>query len=251
MLEINKIYHMDYLDFLKQVGDESVDLIIIDPPYLVTKEAWDKVDLVNEELSKELYRVGKRHCSLYIWCSLGEKSQSLLRWWGIFNKDWHFKDMIVWKKQRGIGTIKGWLFTREEILWFVKDKKNYIWNKEHQYSNEKRTSKNFGYKTTQGKPVTEYIKSEYKRLTNVWADISEVTFNTSKNNILKGHYTPKPEKAIERIIKAHTKEGDLVLDCFMGSGTTAVVSKRLNRNFIGSEINKDYIKLAEERLVSI
>ncbi len=63
-----------------------------------------------------------------------------------------------------------------------------------------------------------------------------------------GHLTPKPLDLIERIIKASSKEGDLVIDCFVGSGTTAVAAKRLKRNFLCSDMNKNYVKLAEHNL---
>jgi len=73
-------------------------------------------------------------------------------------------------------------------------------------------------------------KSKFKRITNVWTDIPE---QLVKDKAVKFHYTPKPEKAIERIILSHTSKGDIVLDPFMGSGTTGLVSKRLSRDFIG------------------
>jgi site-specific DNA-methyltransferase (adenine-specific) len=62
------------------------------------------------------------------------------------------------------------------------------------------------------------------------------------------HPTEKPETLLERIISIGSKEGDLILDPFMGSGTTGVVAKRLNRNFIGIEINKEYFQIAKDRI---
>lgn len=62
------------------------------------------------------------------------------------------------------------------------------------------------------------------------------------------HPTQKPLRIMERIIKTSSKEGNIVLDCFMGSGTTAVACKQLNRNFIGFEINPEYVKIANKRL---
>ena len=94
-------------DNLSRIESNSIDLIIIDPPYIVTSEKWDKEEAVNEDLSKQLFRVAKESCSIYVWCGIGEKSQSLIRWFPIFSKDWHFKDLITWKKQRGIGMRKG------------------------------------------------------------------------------------------------------------------------------------------------
>lgn len=65
------------------------------------------------------------------------------------------------------------------------------------------------------------------------------------------HPTQKPVEVIEKLITDSTKEGDLVLDCFMGSGTTAVAAKKLNRNFIGFEIQEKYITISENRLKQV
>ncbi|MEK6881508.1 MAG: site-specific DNA-methyltransferase [Nanoarchaeota archaeon] len=254
MLELNKIYLMDCLEGIKLLDDEIIDLIIIDPPYLVTNEKWDKVEVVNELLSKELFRIAKNNCSLYVWCGIGEKSQSLIRWFPIFSKNWYFKDLITWKKQRGIGMRKGWLYTREEIMWFVKDNKLFIWNQEFQYGNEERVIKKYIFKDEKKK---EYLNrlNPFKRISNVWTDINEIGMGDG-HNIHSGaikknsnlHFTSKPLKALERIIKLHTKENDLVFDCFMGSGSTALAAKNLNRNFIGIEIEQKYVDITNKRL---
>jgi len=246
MLEINKIYNMDCVQGLNLIEDNSVDLIIIDPPYIVTKEQWDKKDVVSPQLSKELFRVLKSTGNFYCWGGIGEKSQTIINWFLIFkNTGWYFKDWITWKKQRGMGMRKGWLYTREEVLWFVKDNKKFIWNTECQYSTEKYDD-----------AWIKRLKKEYKRLTNVWTDIKEETLSglTGIKDIIKkdkNHFTPKPEKAIERIILAHTTKNDIVLDCFLGSGTTAYCAKKLNRNYIGIDNNKYYCEIAEERLEKI
>lgn len=138
---LNKIFLeiQGNFEYLKQVPDNSIDLILVDPPYLTTKESWDKKEVVTSELSKEFYRILKDTGSFYCWCGIGEKkSQSLIRWYPIFSKDFIFKDLITWKKQRGIGMRKGWPYTREEIMWFVKNNKNFIWNKKEQYSKKRR-----------------------------------------------------------------------------------------------------------------
>lgn len=135
---------------------------------------------------------------------------------------------------------KGWLYTREEIMWFVKDNKKFIWNEEKQYSElEVRKIENL----FTGKKA----KSKFKRLTNVWSDIMEQNIIGQKNPITT-HFTPKPIKALERIIKLHTKENDIILDCFMGAGSTALAAKNLNRNFIGMEIYQEYIDITNGRL---
>lgn len=240
---MNQLICGTWEEYLPNIDDASVDLIIIDPPYLTTKEKWDKKEVVNEELSKQLFRVAKDSCSLYVWCGIGEKSQSLIRWFPIFSEQWIFKDLITWKKQRGIGMRKGWLYTREELMWFVKDNNAFVWNKENQYSEEKSKYTGMGV-SENGKLTNQFGKerlSEYKRLSNVWTDVSE------KSTALKTmHFTPKPTKAIKRIILAHTKENDTVLDCFLGSGTTMQVCKDLNRNCIGIEKEFEYYNFCKQ-----
>jgi len=237
------IIHGTWQNELPKIQDKSVDLMIIDPPYLTTKESWDKEEVVNSELSSQLFRIAKDSCSLYVWCGIGEKSQSLIRWFPIFNQDWFFKDLVTWKKQRGIGMRKGWLYTREEIMWFVKDNKNFIWNVENQYSEEKRAYDII----IKGKGSIH--KNPFKRITNVWTDVFETIYGTSPRKSseiskAKFHFTKKPLKAIKRIILAHTKEGDTVLDCFLGSGTTMQACKELNRKCIGIEKEKKYFDMA-------
>lgn len=190
---------------------------------------------------------------ILVLCMFGaglEKSRKVLSDGSLFfSKDWHFKDLITWKKQRGIGMRKGWLYTREEIMWFVKDNKQFIWNKEWQYSEEKPT-----YRPSYAIKNNLY-KSEFKRISNVWADIMEdgmgtcSTISTQMSLIKKeGNIARKPIKALERIIKSCTNENDLVLDCFGGSRSTAIVCKNVNRNYILIEQDEKYCDLIRTRL---
>jgi len=243
---LDKIICADCKEILPDIPSESIDLVVTDPPYVMSKEEWD-VEAVDESLVKELHRILKPTGNIYIWCGIGEKSQSLIRWFPLFSKLFHFKDLITWKKNRGIGMRKGWLYTREECMWFVKDNHQFVWNISEQYSTEKRP---WNVYKKGGAMVN---KSEFKRLTNVWTDINEVGFGTCPKKYHQerwkfNHFTPKPVEAIERIIKLHTKEGDVVLDCFLGSGTTAVTAKTLNRHYIGIEKNPEYCKIAQQRI---
>ncbi|HUU87245.1 MAG TPA: site-specific DNA-methyltransferase [Candidatus Glassbacteria bacterium] len=239
---MNKLIHGTWQDELPKLQNNSIDLIILDPPYLTTKEKWDKDEVVNDELTSQLFRIAKENCSLYVWCGIGEKSQSLIRWFPIFSKNWYFKDLITWKKQRGIGMRKGWLYTREELMWFVKDNKQFVWNKEFQYS-EQRRIRDGGKDEIKVSQNGAFCKSLYKRWTNVWDDITEQSFNIINN---KTHYTPKPILAIKRLILAHTKEKDTVLDCFLGSGTTMQACNELSRNCIGIEKELEYYEYCKQ-----
>jgi DNA modification methylase len=247
MLESNRIYCADCLSIIEEIDDNSIDLIILDPPYLTTKQKWDKEEVVSEKLAKQLFRVLKDSGSLYVWCGIGEKSQSLIRWFPIFSKDFKFKDLITWKKQRGIGMRKGWLYTREEIMWFVKNNKKFVWNKEHQYSDEKRVFTASYSDKERMKKYLQSVKSPFKRLTNVWTDIRETNITWNKKESKVFHFTPKPLKALKRIIKSHTNKGDLVLDCFAGSGSIAFACKELERDFILIEQNLNYCNAISQK----
>lgn len=237
---------MDCLEGLKLIKDESIDLIIVDPPYYkIVKENWDwrwetKQEYLEwcKEWIIECKRVLKKSGSFYIWGGVGKKSDTIIHLKLLIDDiGLYFKDWVTWKKQRGMGNRKGWLYTREEILWYVKDNKKFIWNKEEQYHNFCGTSNESKKRFKEGKGL---------RISNVWTDIKEQQLNGKNDKQL--HLTPKPVKAIERIIKVHTKENDIVLDCFMGSGTTAIACINTNRNYLGFELNKDYYELAKNRI---
>ena len=231
-METNKIYNENIIEGIKKIDDNSIDLIINDPPYInCVKAGWDKKEVFNEELCQHFFRVLKNSGSIYTWCGIGEKSQSLIRWFPILGSKFTFKDLITWKKNRGIGTRRGWLYTREELMWHVKDNKKFVWNVESQYSDEKRpwnVYKKGGIKVN---------KSDFKRITNVWTDINEVGYGScpTKYSDDRKSTTPKPCKISERIIESHTHENNLVLVPFVGSGNDTIVCRELKRNFIGFE----------------
>jgi len=133
-------------------------------------------------------------------------------------------------------TYSQWVFPTKEIYEKLQGINNEVFKKEYEVF----------------KKEYEVFKKEYedkrrvfrpkKNYTDVW------TFNITSSSEKTYHPTQKPIALIRRIIQTSSKEGDVVLDCFMGSGTTAVASKQLNRNFIGFEINKKYIDVANKRL---
>lgn len=249
---MNDLVHADCLDYLPTLPSNSIDLIIADPPYgNVVKENWDKTGLESYKKFTEgwllrCHRVLKETGSIYVWQSLGDiTAKYWLSLLDILSDQFCFKNMIIWVKQRARGNIKGWMFTREEILWATKDPKNYIWNKEHQYSSEK-------YHESWIKRLGKE-NNPYKRATNVWTDIEEVTIEQARLSGGRGsrkilHPTQKPLKAYERIVLSHTQPGDIVLDPFGGSGTTAVVCENLNRQYIVIEKDKTYYDIMVERL---
>lgn len=234
---INKIHNADAIEFVKNIPDKSIDLIHLDPPYMLNIAKWDNEDIITFEFIENLFRILKNTGNLYCWCGIGEKSNSLFRWMPKFSEKFIFKDLITWKKQRGIGMRKGWLYTREELMWFVKDNNHFKWNKKNQYLPVKRKM----IFTIQGKGKVN--KSDYYRITNVWDDIPEPGYekgsNPKKYREIRKHITPKPIKALDRIIKLHCNEQDTVLDLFSGSGVFAIACIMNNVNFICIEKDKE------------
>lgn len=218
------IHLANCFDILPTLANNSIDSFVLDPPYITTKHSWDQKEVVNDYLAKELFRLAKDTSSLYVWCGIGEKSNSLFRWLPIFSKYWHFKDLITWKKQRGMGNKKGWLYVREECMWFVKDNKKFFWNEENQY--DKKSKRLFTMPNN---------KSEYRRYTNIWDDIKE---EAGSMKSAEYHETQKPVDCMKRPILLSTKEGDIVLDCFAGSGTTGVACEETNRKYILIELDE-------------
>lgn len=226
---------------------KDVDLIIADPPYGgILKNEWDQIVDYPHFTNKWLDTVKpwiKSTGSLYVWCSIGPKSTSLLDIATKLKSDYIFQDMIVWSKQRGRGNRQGWLFTREECLWATIEEKGYKWNKA--YSTHK-------YEECWIKRLKREA-NPYKRATNVWTDIDEPTIEMVKKSGSKGnrkvwHPAQKPLEAIKRIILAHTDEGDLVIDPFAGSGTTALACHELGRKCIIIEKDPNYISIIHNRL---
>lgn len=238
----------DSVEILTKIKPNTVDLCFADPPYYnVVKDQWD-----HDWLNKAAYlswckqwitlikQPLKESGSFYVCGGIGEKSDTIIHIKLLCDElELYFKDWITWKKDRGMGTRKGWVYTREEILWYVKNNKAFQWNITHQYGTETR-------KRDKGMPKGEirvsqngyHIKNEFKRLTNVWIDISEQSRDVL--NKRTDHSTPKPYLFVERIVKAHMFTTDMVvLDPFLGTGTTGEVCATLGLRFIGIEKNED------------
>lgn len=133
---------------------------------------------------------------------------------------------------KGRGSKKNLVSTREDILWYCKGKEP-TYNKI--YSNIPKKTGGMGKKNGQ----------ECRALTNVWYDISPIVPWSSERN---GHPTQKPVQLMERCVTIWTNEGDTVLDFTMGSGSTGVACKNLNRNFIGIERDKQWFDIANDRI---
>lgn len=254
MIEINNLYVMDCIKFLKLVKNQSVDLIIIDPPYNMNKDKWDRFDS-HEKFLEFTYSYldllvdkMKMTSSLYIF-NTPFNCAFILQY--LIKKGLIFKNWITWDKRDGISASKRKYVTAQETILFFTRSETYTFNADdiripYDSIDRIKHAEKLGI-LKNGKRW--FPNPNGKLCTDVWHFSSERHKNKVNGKTPKlPHPTPKPVELIERIIKASSNLGDLVLDCFIGIGTTAVAAKKLGRNFIGCDISKRYIDIAKQKL---
>ncbi len=246
----NKVINGNTLEVMKFLPDEFAALIIADPPYNLSKDFnGNKFSVLKDEDYADylrswlppvvrklkpggtLYLCGDWKCSAAMFNVLSEHLDVINR--------------ITWQREKGRGALRNWKNAMEDIWFAVKDRKSYCFNVE---AVKQRRRVLAPYKID-GKPKDWEETGEGNfRMTypsNFWDDISVPYWSMPENT---EHPTQKPEKLIAKLILASSSEGDIVFDPFLGSGTTAVVARKLNRRFCGIELNEKYACLAEKRL---
>lgn len=228
MYEIDNIYLADCYKAIKEIPDKSVDLIVTDPPYLIDNtiagggsELAKSIQKMNDELEEGIFtqsiqteiledfiRICK-NTNIYIWCN--HKQIPLYLDFFVEKKGCSF-DILIWNKTNALP-----LFNNK----YLTDKEYCLYFRKNGYCN----------------PLSyENAKTVYYLPINI----------NDKNKF--GHPTIKPSLIMKNIILNSSKEGDVVFDPFMGSGTTAVCAKQLNRHFLGFEIDEKWHKIATNRL---
>ncbi|MBI5076971.1 site-specific DNA-methyltransferase [Candidatus Falkowbacteria bacterium] len=245
----DKIYFDDALDALPRILTCSVDLILTDPPYTIRKNfgrgTISKSDRQYQKWCEQWIiqcaRILKTTGSIYI--CINWEASSVVQ--SILKKYFIIRNRITWKREKGRGAKKNWKNNMEDI-WFATKSNAYTFN-----VNAVKIKKAViaPYVDKNGKPKDwkkiDGRKIRYTHPSNIWTDLTVPFWSMPENT---EHPTQKPEKLFERIILASSNKGDVVLDPFLGSGTTAVVAKKLGRKFIGFEIEKKYYILAKKRL---
>lgn len=255
MLETNKVYQMDVLRFLDKLDDNSIDLAIIDPPYNMKQGYWDTFgsekeyfDFMYKWIDKLLPKM-KKSGSIYLF---NNQYNSALIVNHLKDKNVFFKNWITWYKKDGFcSTKKKYINNQEVILFYTMNEKKYLFNSDEvrvPYLSTDRMKS--AIKTGIPKNGKRWFpNSNGKLCPDVWEFASERLVNKKNGITMKQkHPTPKPEKMIERMILASSKEGDLVLDLFSGTGTTSYVSKIHGRKYIGCELDPEYIEIINKRL---
>ena len=236
---INKVFNESCLDTMKRIPDDFVDVVITSPPYnmnlrirngeycsrQIVKEISTKYEdfpdnlpideyyKFHSEVLKELLRIS--NLVFYNVQIVTGSKRAIFKMIGEFSEN--LKDIIIWDKRYGQPAIGEQVLNRrsELILVFEKDY-----------------------------PISRQFRSAvFKRgtLDDVWV------IDRERKNV-EGHGATFPEKLISTILENFSKKKDIIYDPFIGTGTTAVVSKKLGRNFIGSEISKKYYKECNKRL---
>lgn len=257
-MKTGHIYNGDCIKVMREhIKDENIDLIYADPPYNLSgkslnlinnktggpfykmNEDWDTWDYneyveFTENWLKEAWRVLKSNGSLYVSCTYHNIGEIIFLAKKI---GFRLNNIITWYKTNAMPNITKRTFTHstEYVCWFVKGNK---WK--FNYEELKKINPN---KRKDGKP-----KQMRDFLNFIEMPIVQGKERIKGENGRAIHPTQKPEKLLEIIIIASSNEGDIVLDPFFGTGTTGVVAERLNRKWIGIEINEKFIKVAKNRI---
>lgn len=250
---LDKTINADLLKALPLLPDEFADLIIIDPPYNLTKNFGGKVFNERKDSAYEEYletwfssvcKKLKSNGSLYL-CGDWKCTAALQR---VMEKELTVLNRITWQREKGRGAKANWKNGMEDIWFGVKDPDSYYFNLDA-VKIKRRVIAPYREGGKGGKPK-DWEESEEGnfRLTcpsNFWDDISVPFWSMPENT---DHPTQKPEKLYAKLILASSKPGDLVFDPFLGSGTASVVAKKLGRHWCGIELCEEYCLLAEKRL---
>lgn len=259
-IKLNKIYKSDCLDFLDKLKNNNIspDLIFTDPPYNLSgsnlnlknnttggafykvNENWDTMEddqyyEFTKNWVKKCYEIQKEGASIYICCSYHNIGEVVL---SLKQAGYAIKNLITWAKTNPMPSITKRTYTHsnETIIYAVKGK-NWTFNYEKLKEINPDKAKN----------------GNKRQMRDVWnlpqCQGKERIKDPETKRAL--HPTQKLEELVRRAILGSSNENDLVLDIFMGVGTTAVASMRNNRNFIGCDLSDKYIKYATKRLEDI
>jgi site-specific DNA-methyltransferase (adenine-specific) len=220
-LEINKVYNMDFMNGIKHIKGNSIDLVVTDPPYTMTKRGkscrpnWMPngmgENVFNGKIPdtklwmEECYRVLKEQTHFYTFVNINDITNYLN-----IAKEVGFKLHNIISMIKDTGMPNRWYYKQTEIVLFFRKGK--------------------------AKPINDFTSR----------DNIKVVMPKKKDGKL--HITQKPYEFIEKLVTNSSTEGEIVLDPFMGSGTTAIACLKNNRKFIGFEIESNYIDIANQRI---
>ena len=246
----NKIINQDIFAVTAHLPTSFVDLLILDPPYNLSKN-YDGRPFKEKHASdyqiwfaslvKAIKPLLKPDASVYV-CSDWRTSALIAP---VLEDVFHVQNRITWEREKGRGASNNWKNNSEDI-WFCTVSEHYTFNVDAVKMKRRVIAP---YRTGSGNPKDWQEESRGNfRITspsNIWTDIS-VPFWSMRENT--DHPTQKPEKLVSKLILASSNSGDTVFDPFLGSGTSAVVARKLGRRFVGVEISRTYCCWALKRL---
>jgi site-specific DNA-methyltransferase (adenine-specific) len=239
------LMHGDCLERMKEILDGSVDMILTDPPYGTTQCKWDSI-IPLEPMWEQLKRIIKPNGAIVMTASQPFTTTLISSNIKMFKYCW------VWDKNQAVGFLNAWkqpLRRTEDICVFYFKQCLYnpqIIDKEIKNIRNGRSIKTDALTDSYGKYKND---KSYRTLPHdKTMPVNLININRVNSSAGKTHPTQKPVGLMEYLIKTYTNEGETVLDFTMGSGTTGVAAKNLNRNFIGIELDETYFNIAEERI---
>jgi len=250
-----QLFKGDCLEEMKDIPAGSVDMVLTDPPYGTTACKWDSI-IPLEPMWEQLKRIIKPNGAIVMFG--GEPFSSFLRVSNVkdYRYDW------VWEKDKGAN----WMFANKQPL-KVQENILVFYGKQPTYNPQKTINPNGESKRYLLKNPSKISKNVKDVMGSAWKEtemddsdnyhgknydpkmlLPRSIQKFSREAKGKVHPTQKPVALMEYLIKTYTTDGETVLDFTMGSGTTGVACKNLNRNFIGIELDPDYFKIAEKRI---
>ena len=239
-LELNRIYQMDCLEGMKLIPDKSIDMILCDLPYGITACKWDSV-IPLEPLWAQYERVIKDNGAIVLTASQPFSSALVMSNPKLFKYEW------IWDKKIPSGMSYARyqpMRQHEVILVFGKGRVNYY----PQMVKRDKPIKEGGKKKSESAPIANFNHMggkvyEYKNPTTL------LQFDKVRRGSV--HPTQKPIALFEYLIRTYTNEGEVILDNCIGSGTTAVAAINTGRQFIGFELEPEYVRIANQRLENV
>ena len=246
----NKIVNQDVFETLDFLPTNFVDLLILDPPYNLTK-TFNSTSFKKKSISKyaEWFENGllkllptlKNTATVYVCCEWYSSTAVHL----VLEKYLKVRNRITWEREKGRGAKRNWKNSSEDI-WFATVSDDYVFNMGDVKLKRRVLAP---YTDINGAPKDWQDSSEGQfRLThpsNLWNDITVPFWSMPENT---DHPTQKPEKLLAKLILASTNKNDFVFDPFVGVGSSLVAARKLNRRFLGIEIEPEYCLLAAKRL---